>query len=222
MACQAVLFDLDGTLLDTAADLVAACTHTLRRHGIEHCDEGRIRGVLTAGMRRMLLSCIPEAERGRHDLEAMRAEFARRYTAHINEHTRPFEGIPELLSALVARGLVTGVITSKLEYMARQLLEQYPFYPQLAIVLGGDSVARSKPDPLPLTTAMDRLGVTAAATVYVGDHRNDLLCANRAGAIAACARWGYGSRECGFEGVRIDLDLDRPAALGELLAAGRI
>lgn len=214
MDCRAVLFDLDGTLLDTAPDLVAACRHTLEKYGIKDADEERIRAVLTSGMRAMMLSCIHPEDCHKYDVEGeMRKEFAAYYLGHINVHTRPFPGILELLDGLVKDGIEVGVITSKYENMAQKLLKEYPFYDHLALVLGCDSLERSKPDPLPLNTALKTLSLDASQAIYIGDHVNDILCANHANVLSALAEWGYGERECDFSPSRIDIRLREPLDL---------
>lgn len=194
----AVLFDLDGTVCDTAADLVEACNQTLQHFGLHRVAENVLRTRVTSGMRVMLRLGVPADKEEQYDVEgAMRDYFAAYYTAHIADKTTVFAGMDSLIARLHEQGLRTGIITNKYADMAHRLLHKFSFAPCLDIVLGGDSCSQAKPHTEPLLTAMRELKVSPDRTLYVGDHLNDIQAAINAGCHSCCALWGYGGKECG-------------------------
>lgn len=198
---QAVLFDLDGTLLNTAPDLIAACQAALHAHHLPLGDESAIRGQLTSGMRAMLSAALGQKAHAQGMAQMiegpLRDSFAAYYQSHICVHTAPFVGIDKLLTFLDDAKIKTGVITNKYYRMAKPLLAHFPCTEHLSLLLGGDSCTHAKPHPEPLLTACARLQVDPAYTLYVGDHLNDIKAAKAAGCISCCALWGYGALECG-------------------------
>ena len=172
MKYQAVLFDLDGTLLDTAMDIMGACNHTLEKYGYKAVSEALLRTKVTAGMREMLKLGVPKDKWESSGIETfMREEFSNYYSEHIADKTIPFEGIEELVTALENNGIKTGVITNKY-------------------------LTHSKPHPEPILKALEMLKVNAQETIYIGDHLNDITAANAAHVDSAIAMWGYGMNEC--------------------------
>ena len=157
---QAVIFDLDGTLLDTAPDIIAACNATLEHFGYQAiCYELALTQV-TSGMRALLKLGVPDPALHEADIEGpMRDYFAQYYLDHINVLTKPFDGMIELLCDLEHAGIKVAVVTNKYENMAQKLLAQYDFYPQLSLILGCDSLEHSKPHPEPILKALEHLGV---------------------------------------------------------------
>ncbi len=195
---QAVIFDLDGTLLDTAPDIIAACNATLEHFGYQPISEALARTKVTAGMREMLKLGVPVAEHASADIEGvMRSYFAQYYVEHICVYTKPFAGITDLLDDLKRQQVKLAIVTNKYEHMAQELLQRFAFYPDLEVILGCDSITHSKPHPEPILKTMEQLSVQPYETVYVGDHLNDIMAANRAKVISAAALWGYGGNECG-------------------------
>lgn len=195
---QAVIFDLDGTLLDTAPDIIAACNATLEHFGYQPISTERALTQVTSGMRALLKLGVPNAAEHEAAIEGpMRDYFAQYYLDHINDLTQPFAGITELLFELEARGIKVAVVTNKYESMAQKLLAQYDFYRQLSLILGCDSLEHSKPHPEPILKALAHLGVAPYDAVYIGDHLNDIKAANCAKTRSAVALWGYGPAECG-------------------------
>ena len=195
---QAVIFDLDGTLLDTAPDIIAACNATLTHFKLPPLSEALARTKVTAGMREMLKLGVPDVKAYQDAIEGeMRDYFATYYTEHINVYTHPFPGIIELLQDLEKAQIKVAIVTNKYEHMAQELLQKYPFYEQLALILGCDSVTHSKPHPEPILKTLEHLQIQASQAIYVGDHLNDMLASNAAHTISAAALWGYGGNECG-------------------------
>lgn len=195
---KAVIFDLDGTLLDTAPDIIAACNATLEHFGYAALDEELARSKMTAGMRELLKLGIPVSEHASADIAgSMRSYFAQYYLDHINVHTHAFAGMEDLLEEFKAHQIKVAVVTNKYFNMAQKLLRQYPFYEQLEVILGCDSIANSKPHPEPILKTLELLKVAPYDALYVGDHLNDIMAANRAKTHSAVALWGYGAKECG-------------------------
>ena len=195
---KAVLFDLDGTLLDTAYDIMDACNYTLTKYGFNPVAESILRTKVTAGMREMLKLGIPQNLWSQVDIEgAMRNDFATYYTDHICNRTREFSGVETLFDKLQDKGIKTAVITNKYEKMAQKVLSRFSFSSKLSLILGCDSTTHSKPHPEPLLTALHKIDVNPKESLYVGDHLNDILAANNAGCKSCAALWGYGQNECG-------------------------
>lgn len=195
---QAVIFDLDGTLLDTAPDIVGACNATLEHYGFAPLSMELGLSKVTSGMRVMLRLGIPEAEQPKLDIDgAMRDYFAQYYLDHICEHTKPFAGMLELLHDLHEADIKLAVVTNKYEDMTHKLLQNFAFYPSLQMILGCDSITHCKPHPEPILKTIEALEVAPYDTLYVGDHLNDIKAANCAKTRSAVALWGYGPKECG-------------------------
>ncbi|MGN0916270.1 MAG: HAD family hydrolase [Succinivibrio sp.] len=198
MKYKAVLFDLDGTLLDTALDIIGACNATLTHFGYEPLDEAALRQRVTAGMRMMLKMGVPESKWDTAGIETtMRDYFASYYVEHICDKTVPFDGIASLVESLSENNIKTAVVTNKYSHMANELLKKFPFSKNFQLVLGCDSLTHSKPHPEPILTSCEKLGVKTEDTLYVGDHLNDIKASAAACCDSAVALWGYGGVECG-------------------------
>lgn len=195
---QAVIFDLDGTLLDTAPDIIGACNATLEHYGFAPMPMELGLSKVTAGMRTLLRLGIPEEQQAQLDIDGeMRDYFAQYYLDHICERTQPFAGILELINDLHQAGIKLAVVTNKYENMTHKLLKNFAFYPNLQVILGCDSIVHSKPHPEPILKTIEALQVEPFDTLYVGDHLNDIKSANQAKTRSAIALWGYGVKECG-------------------------
>ena len=194
---KAVLFDLDGTLLDTAPDLIAACNYTLNQFNYNSISESVIRTKVTAGMREMLKLGVPQGEWQIADIDGkMRDCFAKYYTEHICDRTVPFEGIPELIQQCHDNNIKTAVITNKYYNMARKVLSKFDFSKNLSLILGCDSIKNAKPHPEPILKALEMLKLSPNESLYVGDHHNDIKSANAAKTDSVAVTWGYGQNEC--------------------------
>ena len=191
------LFDLDGTLVDTAPDLHRALDATLLAHG--HCatDEAMTRDWIGGGAALMIRRALaaqgvtPDPDRARLLLE----DFLTHYRGHIADHSRVYPGIRETLDLLTAQGVVTACVTNKFEALARQLLEALDLAPRFGAVIGGDRLAVRKPDPAPLLEACRQLGRTPGRALMVGDSRTDVDAARNAGIPVVCVRYGYSQGE---------------------------
>lgn len=187
--CAAVLFDLDGTLIDSAPDLLAAMNRLLAREGRPAVDAVAFRAAVSKGGHAMLAVAFPDADGA---AQAQRLSvFVALYGEHIAEHSRAFAGITEVLAALEAARVPWAVVSNKAEVMARALLAAMPWAASCATVVGGDTLPVKKPDPAPLRLACAAMGVPPEACVYVGDDERDVLAARACGMKAVAALWGY-------------------------------
>ncbi len=186
---RAVLFDLDGTLLDSAPDFVATSNAMLAARGHAPVTLQRLRPVVSKGARAMLSATFPGLPDNERD--ALVPEFLQRYQALIGQHAVLFEGVAGMLQALETVGARWGIVTNKPEYLARLILPQQQWQQRCAVLVGGDTLAERKPHPLPLLHAAQAMGVDAAQCVYVGDDERDIQAARAAGMPSVAALWGY-------------------------------
>ncbi len=194
---KAILFDLDGTLLDTAPDLIQACNYTLDKFGYKKLDEKIIRTKVTAGMREMLRLGVPQNQWESAGIETvMRECFASYYTEHICDMTSEFKGIAELIEELHNQHIKTAVITNKYYEMAKKVLSKFKFSKNFELILGCDSLTHSKPHPEPILKALELLDTSSENALYVGDHLNDIKAAIASNTDSVAVLWGYGQNEC--------------------------
>ena len=187
---KAVLFDLDGTLIDSAPDLGAAADKMRTDRGLPSLPPERYRPMAGAGARGMLgvaFGMTPDAP----DYEAMREEFFVNYEGAMTERTVIFEGIPELVASLLELGLRWGVVTNKSMRFTGPLTKQIPLFTSAGAVVGGDTTPHSKPHPAPLLEAARRLKVPPRQCIYVGDDERDIAAARAAGMPSVAATYGY-------------------------------
>lgn len=203
---RAVLFDLDGTLLDSAPDMLATVNQMrVTRTGTALSLE-QLRPVVSKGARAMLAVAFPDLPVPERD--ALLPEFLHRYEQLIGEHSRLFDGVDALLQTLESAGVCWGIVTNKPEYLAKRIVLQLGWQQRCVVLIGGDSLPERKPHPLPLLIAAERIGVAASDCVYVGDDERDIIAASAAAMPAVAALWGY------------RLQSDYPAAWGaDALAA---
>ena len=187
---KAVLFDLDGTLADTAPDLGYALNTMRRARGLAPLPNSATRPVASSGARGLLHVGFNVGP-AHPDYRAMREEFLANYEEHICRESRLFAGIPELLDSLEARALRWGIVTNKAEKLARVLLDQLGLATRAACIIGGDTTPNLKPHPDPLIAACRSIGRVAGACVYVGDDQRDIQAGHAAGMKTAAAAWGY-------------------------------
>lgn len=188
----AVFFDLDGTLVDTADDLAAPVNHMREARGLKPLPLEEYRPFASAGSRGLLHIGLG-ATTDDPDYPALRAEFLNRYEQEIAVHSRLFDGMPELLAWLEANGIRWGVISNKLEYLVRRLVQQLGLGHRVALAYGGDTAPRAKPWPDPLKMALQETGLTARQCVYIGDDLRDIQAAHAVDMPAVAAAYGYGN-----------------------------
>ena len=188
----AVFFDLDGTLVDTADDLAAPVNHMREARGLKPLPLEEYRPFASAGSRGLLHIGLG-ATTDDPDYPALRTEFLNRYEQEIAVHSRLFDGMPELLAWLEANGIRWGVISNKLEYLVRRLVQQLGLGHRVALAYGGDTAPRAKPWPDPLKMALQETGLTARQCVYIGDDLRDIQAAHAVAMPAVAAAYGYGN-----------------------------
>ena len=191
---QAVLFDLDGTLVDTLGDLADATNEALRRRGFPEYPEEQYRQMVGNGARRLIERAL--GERCTPELTGqLLADFVRIYDEGCLRRTAPYPGIPEAVTALKERGLRLAVVTNKPEEQADKIVSHF-FGPHvLTCVVGGRPGRAAKPDPAAALEVLAALGVPPAAALFVGDSDVDMQTAHNAGMRSAGAVWGFRGEE---------------------------
>ena len=187
---QAVLFDLDGTLADTAPDMARTVNLMRSKRGLAPVPLGQVRAHVSKGARGMICSAF-DMTTEHPDFQAMREEFLDLYGDNLCVDTRLFPGMPELLDTLEARSIAWGVVTNKFERFARPLMAGLGLADRAAVVVGGDTCPRPKPFPDPLLFAAAAIGVKPERTLYVGDDERDVQAARAAGMPVLVAGYGY-------------------------------
>lgn len=190
----AVLFDLDGTLADTADDLGAPVNQMRINRGLKPLPLDEYRPFASEGSRALIklgLGASPDDP----GYEALRQEFLDSYAANIAVHTRLFDGMAELLDYLDAHGIRWGVISNKLEYLVHLLCDQMGLMPRMVLAYGGDSAARPKPWPDLMERALEETGLKGKQCVYIGDDQRDITAGKAVGMTTVAAGWGYAPLE---------------------------
>ncbi|MEE1052335.1 MAG: HAD-IA family hydrolase [Lachnospiraceae bacterium] len=193
MKYKAVIFDMDGTTLDTLEDLLGALNHTLGRFGFPLHDLREMRGYVGNGIRRQIEQGAP-AGTPAETIDRMLPVFMEYYKVHGAEHTHPYEGIPELLRHLRDRGIRTAIVSNKADVAVRRLTEVY--FPGLfEVSVGEKEGVRRKPAPDSVLEVLRIMGLSVSDAVYVGDSEVDIQTADRAGMDRIIVGWGFRDRE---------------------------
>ena len=208
---RGVLFDLDGTLLDSAPDMLATANRLRAERDMPPMTLAQIRPQVSKGSRAMLGVAFPQHDVAQRD--AMVPLFLDTYQQEIGKHSRLFEHIDDMLAALEADSVAWGIVTNKPEYLAREILPQLGWESRCAVLIGGDTLAERKPHPLPLQVAAERMGVPVGACVYVGDDERDIQAARAAGMPSIAVLWGYRQEHEDPMQWGAELLLDSPAEL---------
>lgn len=216
-ALEAVLFDLDGTLLDTAPDFAVVVNQLRRRHGRLPLPYQPIRDTVSNGAR-ALVSLAFELQEGDDRFETLRQELLELYEAHLAVETAVFPGIDPLLDWLDREGLPWGVVTNKPRRYAAPLLEALQLAGRCAALVCPDDVSRTKPDPEPLLLACRNMDCVAENAIYLGDHRRDIEAGINAGMKTLAAAYGYIDRSESIADWRADFIVDSAHDIQPLLA----
>lgn len=216
MKTELVIFDLDGTLLDTIGDLAAASNHMLRLRGLAEHTLDDYRRFVGNGILRLVERALPEALRTPAAVQAARADFLAFYIDHIDLETRPYAGIPALLEELARRGIRLAVASNKFQAGTEKLVRR--FFPAIpfAAVLGQRPDVPLKPDPAVVREILTQCGIPAEKTLYVGDSGIDIETARAAGVRSVGVTWGFRSRT-ELEAAGADRLADRAEAILEAL-----
>ena len=188
-ALRAVLFDLDGTLLDTAPDMVSALNALRLENQLEALPYDLVRGAVSHGAAKLVKTGFPHAE-GEH-FETLRLRYLAIYSGALARGTRLFPGMEQVLDELSARHLSIGIVTNKPAWLTEPLLQALGLRSRFACVVSGDSVAERKPHPMPLLHAAAMAGVAPSECIYVGDAERDVQAARAANMPALIADYGY-------------------------------
>lgn len=215
---DALLFDLDGTLVETAPDLCAALNHCLELAGRPQVSVGEVRHMVGDGARALLRRGLTAAGAAPAEAEVERwfGALLDHYREHVADSSHAFEGVVETLDAMRAAGARHAVCTNKPILHARGLLDALDLARRFEVVLGGDSLAVRKPHPRHLLAALEALGVAPARAAMVGDSANDVAAARAAGLPVVLVSFGYTSIPAAELGA--DALIDRFADLPEALA----
>ena len=214
---QAVLFDLDGTLIDSAPDLGAAADKMRTDRGLPAYPLERYRPMAGAGARGMLeiaFGMVP----GDLDFETLREEFFRNYENCLTERTFAFDGIDQVVQNLLQRGLKWGVVTNKAERFTIPITQGMPLFATATVVVAGDTTPHAKPHPAPLLEAARRAAVDPARCLYVGDDLRDILAGKAAGMGTVAASYGYLGKALEVQNWGAQALIHRPIDLLALLA----
>jgi 2-phosphoglycolate phosphatase len=213
---RAVLFDLDGTLIDSAPDLGAAADKMRLDRGLPSLPYENYRPMAGAGARGMLsvaFGMTPEHA----DFPAMREEFFLNYESCMMQRTFAFEGVAELIGELLARKLPWGVVTNKSKRFAEPLTRAMPLFATAATVVSGDTTPHAKPHPEPLYEAARRMGFDPAHCIYVGDDERDVVAGLAAGMGTVAATYGYLGQHADTSRWGAHAEINSPLALLQLL-----
>ena len=188
-----LVFDLDGTLVDTAPDLIAALNFVLEGEGLPPIPLHSARNMIGAGARKLIERGLEREGRAASvkDINRMTVDFVEYYAAHIADASRPFEGLEGALDELSSHGFRFAVCSNKLEWLSKRLLDQLGLSARFAAICGGDTFGVSKPDPDILRQTVVRAGGRLATTVMVGDAGTDIGVARRAGVPVIAVSFGY-------------------------------
>ena len=209
---DAVLFDLDGTLIDTAPDMGAALNNLLIEENLESLPLSTIRPLVSQGglvlTRLGFAGKVPDAE-----IEALRLRYLDHYHAIVADEARLFDGYSEILDELEARSIAWGIVTNKPEWLTHPLLEQLDLASRTKVVIGGDTLKQRKPHPLPLKVAAERLGVSCDNCIYVGDDERDIVAGKAANMKTLVAAYGYIEDAASIGAWQADGVIDHPRDL---------
>ena len=212
LAVQAVLFDLDGTLVDSAPDLAGAANELRQAHGLPALAFEALRPMVGSGARGMLDAAFGIGP-GDARFDGLRADFLNRYAARILRETRVFSRMEPVLQALERRGLPWGIVTNKIARFSVPLVEGLSLMARCAVLVSGDSTAHAKPHPAPLLEAARRLALQPQRCVYVGDDRRDVEAGRAARMPTLAAAWGYLGRGEAVHDWKADAVLQQPEEL---------
>jgi 2-phosphoglycolate phosphatase len=213
----AVLFDLDGTLIDSAPDLGAAADQMRLKRGMPSLPLEGYRPMAGAGARGMLGVAFGVGV-DHPEYEAMREEFFSNYERCMTERTVAFDGVPQLIAQIELRRMLWGVVTNKASRFTVPLTRAMPLFTSAQAIVSGDTTPHAKPHPAPLLEAARRLGVAPAQCLYVGDDKRDIVAGLAAGMQTVAATYGYLGEKAEIGGWGAHAQINSPLALLQLLA----
>lgn len=213
---KAVLFDLDGTLVDTAPDMAAALNHVINEEGMQPLPLSSIRPHVSRGGLALTLLAF-EKHRKQQEIEPLRLRFLDYYQQHIADHSRLFEGFEEVLNILDDNYIHWGIVTNKPGWLTEPLINALQLNTRSAITISGDTTAEKKPHPLPLMTAAEAIKANCEDCLYIGDDPRDIEAGNAANMTTIIARYGYITEDSDLESWQADGMIDHPQQILNLL-----
>lgn len=208
---DAVLFDLDGTLLDTAPDLVGALNHLRVEEGLAPAPVDEYRPFVSQGALGLIRAGLPD--RGPGEEARRRQKFLDWYERHSLDNTAPFPGVESMLEALERAGVPWAVVTNKPTFLTLPLLDALGWRSRAGGVVCGDTLSVSKPDPAPVLHACEALDIAPALSAMVGDDPRDLDAGEAAGALSILVSFGYGAAAVLDSGRALQAVVETPEAL---------
>ncbi|KAF7786002.1 phosphoglycolate phosphatase [Pseudoalteromonas rubra] len=209
---QAVIFDLDGTLLDTSDDLGAALNHVLQQHAMAQVSRAEYSPAISNGVKALLEVGFGD-QLSKFDFSTLKQQLLDYYAQHIAVYSRCFKGIEPLLHTLQSREIKIAIMTNKPTFLTMPLLAQIGPLKNIEVVVCGDTLEVAKPHPEPLLLAAERLDVDPTKCTYVGDAERDIAAAKAAGMRSAAALWGFIPSLEEAQSWSADLNLTNPESL---------
>ena len=216
MRLRAVLFDMDGTLLDTAPDFIAICQTMRAERGLPPVDEKLIRDEISGGAKAMVSAAFALSSEA-PEFEALRLEFLARYQTDCAVHSKLFDGMEQLLADIEKARLIWGVVTNKPVRFAQPIMDQLNLSGRSAVLICPDHVTKSKPDPEPLLLACKMLDLDPASVLFVGDDLRDIESGRDAGTRTAAVSYGYIHPQDNPNHWGADVVVDHPHELRKVL-----
>ncbi|MBP0952341.1 MULTISPECIES: N-acetylmuramic acid 6-phosphate phosphatase MupP [Pseudomonas] len=216
MRLRAVLFDMDGTLLDTAPDFIAIAQAMLADRGFPAVSDKLIRDEISGGAKAMVAATFAMSP-NETEFEALRLEFLERYQRDCAVHSKLFDGMAELLTDIEKAGLIWGVVTNKPVRFAEPIMQQLGLAERSALLICPDHVTHSKPHPEPLILACRMLDLDPASVLFVGDDLRDIESGRDAGTRTAAVRYGYIHPNDNPDHWGADVVVDHPLELRKVL-----
>jgi N-acetyl-D-muramate 6-phosphate phosphatase len=209
---DAVLFDLDGTLIDSAPDLGAAADQMRTDRGLASLPLSDYRPMAGAGARGMIGVAFGLAP-GHSQFEALKDEFFGNYESRLTVLTYAFDGVTELIAGIVKQGLKWGVVTNKSVRFTLPLTSAMPLFSTAQTIVSGDTTPHAKPHPAPLIEAARQLGVSPGRCIYVGDDERDIIAGRAAGMPTVAAAYGYLGASADTAAWKADMTITAPGLL---------
>ena len=210
-----IIFDLDGTLVDSLEDLADAANYTMKHFGYPTHPTEAFRYFVGNGIPKLIERCLPESERSPERIEEVRTVFSEYYNIHFADKTRPYDGIPELLHKLKSEGVKTAVASNKADSFTGRIIDSF-FKGSFDAVTGSREGVPKKPAPDIVFDIMKELGADASDTYFAGDSNVDMYTAQNAGITAIGCLWGFRTREELLEGGA-DFLAEKPIQIFDIL-----
>ena len=211
---ETVIFDLDGTLLDTLDDLHESVNAALKKSGYPERSRNEVRAFLGNGIRRLVEQSVPEGI-STEMCDKVFENFKTYYMEHCEDRTKPFEGIPEVLKELKKRGISMAIVSNKADSAVKELAEKY-FKDKISVAIGEREGVKRKPEPDSVFEAMRILGAKKETTIYIGDSEVDRATAENAGVPCVLVTWGFRDEEL-LASLEADFLIHRPEELLEIV-----